>query len=372
MFQMHHTDVMPGLERWNAVAKVCASGLFDRVALAAADVPENRALAEWAERWDVELFLGAERDVGRRLLDCADAFSADVLARALVWWFFLDVDLVAAMLGELERGDADYVNLPRDFDVRFGADVFRRRFLERALVDLPEANRQNPWGFAEARPERFAIRTFESVPTYDRAAFEAVARGVAELWPERWDGAATPLHPYRIAAERLADREGGGRALDIACGLGAGTALLAEKGRAIGVDVSPEAVAAARERYGARAEFLAADALALDFPAGEFDLIASVHTMEHVADDRAFLEHLQRWLKPGGVLVLEVPLLAKRPFAGIREPLSPAHAREYDADELVELVGERFAVRETFGVNRGAYLALDRARSAALVVAEPR
>ena len=67
--------------------------------------------------------------------------------------------------------------------------------------------------------------------------------------------------------------------------------------------------------------------------------------------------------------MLEVPLRAERPFAGIETPLSPDHVREYAADELLERVAERFTVLETYGVNRGSYLDVSRARSAILVVA---
>jgi len=97
----------------------------------------------------------------------------------------------------------------------------------------------------------------------------------------------------------------------------------------------------------------------------------SVHTLEHVDDDAGFLARIQGWLKRDAALVLEVPLLARRPFLGIPEPLSPAHVREYDAHGLLDLVAERFRVREVYGVNRGAYLEVERARSAILVVAEP-
>ena len=209
------------------------------------------------------------------------------------------------------------------------------------------------------------------MPVYDRAAFDHVAAGMRALWPDRHDGAATPLHPYRIALESLPSD---GRALDIATGLGAGAELLAGRGQGVsvlGVDIDAPAVSVARERYGERVEFLVTDAFDLDLEPASFDLAVSVHTMEHVEDDAGFLALLHRWLKPGGVLVLEVPLLAARPFLGIPEPLSPAHVREYDVPGLVDLVGERFRIRAAYGVNRGAYLDLDRARSAALLVAEP-
>jgi SAM-dependent methyltransferase len=371
--QMHHTDVVAGREkalaRRNAAGPLLDSGLFERVVLAAADVPENDVLEPWAERFGVELFKGEVEDVGARLAAAARAAECSTVARALAWWFFVDVKLVRAQLDLLAQSGAEYVNLPPDFDLRFGADVSTVDFLERASRLAPAAFRRNPWGFAEAHPARFKIETFEDVPTYSRARFERVRAGMRELWPSQHDGAATPLQPYRIALEHL---PAGGRALDLACGLGAGSALLAERGSVLGVDVDAQALARARERYGARVEFIACDAFELQIEDASLDLAVSVHTLEHVEDDAGFLELLARWLKRDGTLVLEAPLLARRPFLGIAEPLSPDHVREYDVRGLVGLVAERFRVREAYGVNRGAYLDLENARSAVLVVAEPR
>jgi SAM-dependent methyltransferase len=374
VFQMHHSDAEEKLLELNGVVKVRDSGLFDRVVLAVADLPENRCLERWAEAWGVEIFYGAERDVARRLLDCAQAYECEIVARALVWWFFLDLGLVESSLRLLENSDADGVRLPEDCDIRFGADVFRTRFLRKVLAaqqDPSVAQRfaMNPWGHAEAHPEAFHLRTQERLPVYSRATFDALRARMKWLWPSRWDGAATPLHPYRMGESLLAE---GGCSLDVACGLGAGTALLARKGPALGVDLSPEAVERCRSRYGERARFVAADALELDLPARSFDLITSVHTMEHVPDDRGFLERLARWCKPQGHVLVEVPLLARYPFRDVADPLSPDHEREYQREELLELVGEHFELREAFGVNRGAYLDLDRARSAALLSLKPR
>ena len=372
VFQMHHTDADEKLLATSAVPRVVESGLFDRVVLAVADVPENDVLDRWAKHWGVEVFRGAERDVARRILDCARANDARVIARALVWWFFMDLDLVEAQLRTLEESDADTVDLPRDFDVRFGANVFRRSFLERtvALLDRDEALRRelemNPWSLADVRPEEFVVRMHDDVPVLDRAAFDELRARMRAVWPDRWDGAGTSLFPYRLAVRHLA--ESGGEALDVACGLGAGTALLARAGRVVGVDTSAEAIERAAERCGEGVELVMGDALELDFPANRFDVAISVHTMEHVADDRRFLERIARWLKPGGRLVLEVPFRMRYPFRDVEEPLSPDHVREYDAAGLLELVRERFTVVATFGASRGAYLSLERARNAGLII----
>ncbi|MFT5292218.1 MAG: SAM-dependent methyltransferase [Planctomycetota bacterium] len=375
VLQMHHTDAEPKLLEKSAVPHLMQSGLFDEVVLCVADIPENDRLEEYARAWGIDLIRGAERDVARRIADVARATDCTSIARALVWWFFIDLGLVQRQLEMLEETDADWIDLPRDFDQRFGVDAFGTSFLEkveRAFVGDPALRERyglNPWSFVESNPAGFDVQTCHEVPELDEVKFNEVRRDMASLWPERWDGAGTPLFPYRLAHEILKSKGSGLRALDVASGLGAGTALLGEVAQATGVDLDGESIARCMQRYGEQAEFIAGDAMQLDLPKGSFDMVTSVHTMEHVQDDRAFLEGIHSWLRPGGVLVLEVPFLARGPFNDVTQPLSPDHVREYDAPTLLALVEERFEIQKTYGVARGAYVELDRARSAGLIVA---
>ena len=73
---MHHSDADEKLLETSVVPRVLESRLFDHVVLAVADVPENDVLERWAKHWGVEVFRGAERDVARRILDCAHALDA--------------------------------------------------------------------------------------------------------------------------------------------------------------------------------------------------------------------------------------------------------------------------------------------------------
>ena len=115
------------------------------------------------------------------------------------------------------------------------------------------------------------------------------------------------LERYRFAAHHARP----GRLLDMACGVGYGTRLLADEGGAVsaalGVDVSEEAVAYARQRYGRTGvEFRAGDALAFHDPDG-FDTIVCLETIEHVPEPRRLVARLAGMLRSGGVLVASVP-----------------------------------------------------------------
>jgi SAM-dependent methyltransferase len=115
------------------------------------------------------------------------------------------------------------------------------------------------------------------------------------------------IERYEFAARHLRP----GRLLDLACGVGYGTRLLADRGapgvEALGVDLSPAAIAYASRRYaGPRIGFASSDALEFSDPQG-FDTIVSIETIEHLPAPEAFVAHLVRLLRPGGILVASVP-----------------------------------------------------------------
>src|SRR5215468_4972968 len=141
------------------------------------------------------------------------------------------------------------------------------------------------------------------------------ARSLERLVPDELaPGDVTGGEALRISLERYefaARHARSGRLLDVACGVGYGTRLLADRGaghiEALGVDLSPEAIEYARARYGgADARFLAADAMAFEDSAG-FDTIVSIETIEHLPAPAAFVARLVALLRPGGMLVASVP-----------------------------------------------------------------
>jgi O-antigen biosynthesis protein len=118
--------------------------------------------------------------------------------------------------------------------------------------------------------------------------------------------AASHLHRYLVAAELCA----GLRVLDLACGIGYGTELLAERAAsAHGVDIDADTIAAAAGRERPGLTFETADALeflrAAD--AGAFDVVVMFEGLEHVADPSAVLDELERLASGGTRLVVSVP-----------------------------------------------------------------
>jgi 2-polyprenyl-3-methyl-5-hydroxy-6-metoxy-1,4-benzoquinol methylase len=147
------------------------------------------------------------------------------------------------------------------------------------------------------------------------------------------------LRAYDEAVKHAAGRD----VLDVGCNTGYGTIRFAPVARRVGgVDVSPLAIEAARERaIDGRPEFIQTSGFELPFPAATFDLVTSFQVLEHVPDATAFLRELARVLRPDGIMILATPNAATRLYPGMT-PWNRFHVHEYRADELAGLLGTVF------------------------------
>ena len=119
------------------------------------------------------------------------------------------------------------------------------------------------------------------------------------------------LHRYDEVYRAAWEVRIGDRVLDIGCGTGSTTrhaARLATAGSALGIDVSPAAVDAARRAAEGltNVAFECADAQTYGFPAGGFDLAISRFGTMFFADPGAAFANVARALRPGGRLVMLV------------------------------------------------------------------
>ncbi|GLK94471.1 class I SAM-dependent methyltransferase [Achromobacter insolitus] len=131
----------------------------------------------------------------------------------------------------------------------------------------------------------------------------------------------------------------GKRVLDIACGEGYGSRLLANWGASavVGVDVSQEAIVNA-ERYFAneKVSFLlgTAESITEQFEPQSFDMIVSFETIEHVQDPLLFLRNMRALLKPGGIIAISCP--NDWWYFPTEEQRNPYHLRKYHFEEFKE------------------------------------
>ncbi len=142
-------------------------------------------------------------------------------------------------------------------------------------------------------------------------------KGIFDSLAHNYDLANTIMslgvhHYWRRFAVARTGLKTGGTALDLCCGTGIITADLAKyigpTGRVIGMDLSREMLAVARQRLNkqslsGRVKLLQGNVAQLPFPAGSFDCVTIGYGLRNVHDPEPVLKESRRVLKPGGIIV---------------------------------------------------------------------
>ncbi len=197
---------------------------------------------------------------------------------------------------------------------------------------------------------------------------------VKKLVRRHWNGRAATFDEeshHGIHTDEQRDRwlevlcewtgDGGRRALDVGCGTGVVSLLLAELGHDVaGVDFAPEMLRRAREKARTTdrsVSFLRGDAEALPVRDDAVELLAARHLVWTLPDPAAALREWRRVVEPGGrVLLLEgywdhpepwdeyeaihgsLPLYDGRPPGELRDVLEREGLREVEHEPLADPV----------------------------------
>jgi SAM-dependent methyltransferase len=157
---------------------------------------------------------------------------------------------------------------------------------------------------------------------------------------------ALHLKRYEFALDWCTGRD----VLDAACGTGYGSALLARSARSVvGVDISGDAIAYAKQRYGDDGiRFLAGDVTELPFTDGSFDVVCSFETVEHLDDPDRFVHECARVLRGDGTLLMSTPCVPET----TRTPENPFHRVELAPVDFADLLRRRFGSVALYGQRR--------------------
>ena len=149
--------------------------------------------------------------------------------------------------------------------------------------------------------------------------------------------------------EWIAARVAGLRVIDMACGEGYGSNVLAASALSVvGVDANPEAHEHARLRYR-RANLRFERALIEGFsePAGA---VVFLQTIEHLTDAGQALRHFRSLLEPSGTVFVSTPNVLTLAPRGADRSDNPWHVHEYRAAEFQDLCNDTFAEVELYGL----------------------
>ena len=316
------------------------------------------------------------------MLDVCEQFNIEILCRILINWFYVDISLINNMIQFAKNHESfDYIYLPYDFDIKFGCDVHSKKGLKLLVKYLKEHSddelkyKFRPWYLLEQDPSFNSIM-FPNVPTYENDYFYNLRKELLKKLPVAWNfGSEFFYYSYDHAKKYVKSTD---LCLDISCGWGHGTATLAPFCQKIyGLDVEEQYIQSAQTNIQPKFDNLEFSLLnddKINLSSNSIDFAISIHTMEHVEDDAAFLKEINRVLKKNALLILEIPLRIKKPFIDNDEPLVPhtemyaGHYREYSKKSFTKLISNFFEITEIFGVNRGFYCPIDKARNAAMAV----
>lgn len=145
----------------------------------------------------------------------------------------------------------------------------------------------------------------------ERAEQVIAARKHGQTWAESVAGRMelhySPGRTWEATARALIGLLQLGDVVDIACGDGVLSELIAERAQSVtGVDISPTVIAAARKRLArlANVEFREADMHALPLPSAAYDHVFLMHALSYTREPQKVLKEAARLLRPGGRVIV--------------------------------------------------------------------
>ncbi|MBT2145640.1 MULTISPECIES: glycosyltransferase [unclassified Rhodanobacter] len=154
------------------------------------------------------------------------------------------------------------------------------------------------------------------------------------------------LHRYAWCTRLVEGKD----VLDIACGEGYGSAMLARRARSVrGVDIAGDAVAHASAIYKGihSLEFMQGNAAEIPLGDDSVDVVVSFETIEHHDRHKEMLSEIRRVLRPDGLLVISSP--NRVVYSELAGHHNEFHVKELDFAEFDAVLKEQFDDVSYFG-----------------------
>ena len=149
--------------------------------------------------------------------------------------------------------------------------------------------------------------------------------------------------------EWIAARVRGRSVIDMACGEGYGSDVLAgSASRVVGVDANPDAFEHARLRYVRGNLSFVRDLV--DGYSEPAEAVVFLQTIEHIEDPGATLDHFRSITGESGTVFLSTPNVLTLAPKGAARSDNPWHVHEYRQEEFRALCAEHFGRVEMFGL----------------------
>ncbi|MDQ3535196.1 MAG: class I SAM-dependent methyltransferase [Bacteroidota bacterium] len=154
-----------------------------------------------------------------------------------------------------------------------------------------------------------------------------------------------PIHQRLLKPYYLVQPHIKGDFLEVGCGEGRGIELLAPLSNSyLALDKITEVIESLTARHENVTFKQAIVPPFKNIEDNSFDVVISFQVIEHIQDDKFFLQEIYRVLKPGGKVFLTTPNIKKTLTR------NPWHIREYTAPELTKLLNSIFPKVEMKGI----------------------
>jgi 2-polyprenyl-3-methyl-5-hydroxy-6-metoxy-1,4-benzoquinol methylase len=164
---------------------------------------------------------------------------------------------------------------------------------------------------------------------------------------------------HLIVYEWICDRVGGLKVIDMACGEGYGSSVLAaQAAEVVGVDANPEAHEHARLRYSSPTVRFARDLV--ETFAEPADAVVFLQTIEHVQNPDEILERFKALTADSAApaVYVSTPNVLTLAPEGAEKSGNPWHVKEYRPEEFHALCAAHFSSVEVYGLFHARKLAV--------------